>query len=103
MKATKENLIECLKKIGWSVKDHGCEYLGIYNHEGKFTYWTIVGDEKITIEDYSGSFDESPRCSFFFKSCFLQWIGSGNTLCLTARGSKKSVFVFFANYDITNH
>ena len=105
MKATKEKLIECLNKIGWTVRSHGQFYLGIYNHKNKFSEWVIVGDEKVEIEDVSGSFDESPTCSFYFSKCFLQWLPSvgkrKTTICLTAKGTQKSVFLFFANYDKT--
>lgn len=102
MKATKENLIQCLEKIGWSVRDHGCDHLFIYNHKKVNTHWYIYFD-RIELDDHVGSFDETPACVFYFKNCYLQWLPSKEkrktTICLTAKGTNKSVFLFFANYD----
>lgn len=104
MKATKENLISELKRIGWSVRNHGADYDFIYNHKGKCTFWVIKGD-RVTLNDHIGSFDETPTCEFYFKSCFIERLNPGKkkqaeTVCLTARGCGKAVYIFFANYDL---
>lgn len=96
MKANKENLIECLEQIGWSVKGFNNIFY-IYNQKGKDTYWQVFND-RLELNRYAGSFDESPVCCFYFKSCKLQWLEK-DTICLTAKGSGNSVFLFFANYN----
>lgn len=103
MKATKENLIKCLNKIGWTVRDHGCEYFYIYNHKGVNTSWYIRND-RVQLDKYVGAFDETPSCCFIFDSCYLQWLPTiekrKTTICITAKGTKKKVWMYFANYEL---
>ncbi len=93
MEANKENLEKMLNKIGWSIKGN-MPRMRIVNHDGNNSDYIVTGDRIEQIRDKN-----QPDCCFYFNGCYLSKLGN-NTIALTARGCKKSVFILFSNYNI---
>jgi hypothetical protein len=96
MEANKANFEKLLSKIGWKLKDHGCEHYYFYNYKNERTNWLIKYDERVECRE-NGEY-EKPCAVFYFNKCFLQMIDK-DTVCLTVKGTQKSVFILFPNYE----
>lgn len=79
-KITKERLDECLSKIGWSTKHHGCNFYYVYNQHNKATNFCFrAKNKKCLIYEikYEGSFGEGQGCGnggscvFILSGCIL--------------------------------
>ena len=105
MKLTKEIFEKALNKIGWSLRNVGCEHDALINNKGERTEFILIFGNKIEIEfkrkKKKESYISNAIMCFYFKDCRFEFIRIGKTdptLCLYAKKTK-SVFILFFKYD----
>jgi len=89
----KKQVERYLKKIGWTLRHHGCENYYFYNHKNKNTGMRFFGD-RIDVEgvDY-----KTPSITFFLKEVVMELL-ENETVCFRGK-TDKSIFILCHNFD----
>lgn len=93
---TKQQIIEALSKIGWSLRHHGCEHWYFYNHKKKCTGMYLLFPDTDARIELEGKSHRYPHFVFYLKDCVLDELDN----CVSFRGKNdQSIFMLLANYD----
>lgn len=90
-------LREALEKIGWELRDHGCNYYYMYNHKGNGVSWYVYGLQDPRIE-HQPNISYSMSCVFYLKHADIELSEDEQCVSVVAKGNRE-VFVQFYNHD----
>lgn len=95
----KKKLENALKKIGWSLRDHGCGFYYLYDHEGNVHPWHIYGKQECRLE-YNPEISFRMSCVFYLKDTVIKTSkdSRGVTAVVVQGKTDKNIFLQFYNF-----
>lgn len=91
-----------LAKIGWSLRDHGCEHYFIYNHRKVCTDLKLVFPKTDGRLEYERSDVRSgsrfPKFYFYLKDCVMELLENEDAVSFKGKDSP-NIFILLMNHD----
>jgi len=95
-KITQKQIEKALVKIGWSLRNHGCDWWYFYNHKKNCTGLRLLYPKTDARIDFEGKNHRYPSFTFYLKDCVLDELDKA----VSFRGKNdKSIFMLLTNYD----
>ena len=83
-------------KIDWSLRHHGCEHYGFYNHEKKYTGMMLIFPNTDARIEFEGKDYKMPSFTFYLKDVVMELLDNN---CVSFSGkNNKSIFILCPNY-----
>ena len=94
---TKKQIEECLSKINWSLRHHGCEHYYFYNHKKKNVGLYLLFPETDARLEMDMKNHRTPSFTFYLKDIVMELLDGA----VSFRGKRDtSIFILCPNYDM---